>query len=156
MASVNRATVLGNLGRDPETRYMPDGTAVTNLSVATTHSWKDKATGDKKEETEWHRVVLYGRVAEIAGEYLTKGAAVYIEGRIRTREWEKDGQRRFTTEIVADQMQMLGKRESNADQASAAEPKSEPAKKEVAPPPGAKRKGTGQPAFDDMEDDIPF
>src|SRR6185369_5609994 len=112
MASVNKVIVVGNLGRDPETRYMPDGGAITNVSVATSFQWTDKASGEKKEETEWHRVVFRGRLAEIAGEYLKKGRSVYVEGRLRTRKWQdKDGQDRYTTEIVADQMQMLGNRE---------------------------------------------
>src|SRR6185369_9880282 len=112
MASVNKVIVVGNLGRDPETRYMPDGGAITNVSVATSFQWTDKASGEKKEETEWHRVVFRGKLAEIAGEYLKKGRSVYVEGRLRTRKWQdKDGQDRYTTEIVADQMQMLGSRE---------------------------------------------
>lgn len=100
MASVNKVILVGNLGADPETRYMPNGDAVTNVRLATTDSWKDKASGEKKEITEWHRVVFYRRLAEIAGEYLRKGSSVYVEGRIRTRKWQdKDGQDRYTTEI---------------------------------------------------------
>src|SRR3954465_7273101 len=111
MASVNKVIVVGNLGRDPETRYMPDGAAITNASVATSFQWNDKASGEKKEETEWHRVVFRGKLAEIAGEYLKKGSQVYVEGRLRTRKWQdKEGQDRYTTEIVADSMQMLGSR----------------------------------------------
>lgn len=151
MASVNRVTIIGNLGRDPETRYMPTGEAVTNLSVATTRAWKDKTSGEKREETEWHRIVLYGKIAEVAGEYLVKGAPVYIEGRIRTRQWEKDGEKRWTTEIVGEQMQMLGRR-SDAAPAGDPEPKAEP-KPDAKDKPAAK-KGGGH--FDDMEDDIPF
>lgn len=108
MASVNKAIIVGNLGRDPETRYSPDGQAITNISVATTSSWKDKS-GNKKEETEWHRVVFFGKLAEIAGQYLTKGSTVYIEGRLKTRKWtDKDGVEKYSTEIMADQMQMFG------------------------------------------------
>src|SRR6267378_2863946 len=109
MASVNKVILIGNLGRDPETRYSPDGAAITNVSVATTSQWKDKNTGEKREETEWHRVAFFGRLAEIAGQYLKKGSQVYIEGKLRTRKWQdKDGKDRYTTEIVADEMQMLG------------------------------------------------
>jgi single-strand DNA-binding protein len=112
MASVNKVILVGNLGKDPETRYAPSGDAITNITIATSDTWKDKATGEKKEATEWHRVVFFGRLAEIAGEYLKKGRSVYVEGRLRTRKWQdKDGQDRYTTEIVADQMQMLGSRE---------------------------------------------
>ncbi len=112
MASVNKVILVGNLGKDPEVRYLPDGGAVVNLSIATSSSWKDKNTGEKREETEWHRVVMYNRLAEIAGEYCKKGRSVYIEGKLKTRKWQdKDGQDKYTTEIVADQMQWLGGRE---------------------------------------------
>lgn len=109
MASVNKVIIVGNLGRDPEVRYSPDGAAICNVSLATTSQWKDKATGERREETEWHRVVFYNRLAEIAGEYLKKGRSIYIEGRLKTRKWkDKDtGADRFSTDIVADQMQML-------------------------------------------------
>ena len=108
---VNKAIIVGNLGGDPETRYMPSGGAVTNFTVATNESWKDKQTGEQKERTEWHRVAMFGRLAEIAAEYLRKGSQVYIEGKIRTRKWQgQDGQDRYTTEIIADEMQMLGGR----------------------------------------------
>src|SRR3954466_12658098 len=110
MASVNKVILIGNLGRDPETRYMPDGGAITNISIATTESWKDKA-GEKQEKTEWHRVAFFGKLAEIAGEYLKKGSQVYVEGRLQTRKWQdKDGADKYTTEIVANAMQMLGSR----------------------------------------------
>jgi len=112
MSGVNKAIVVGRLGRDPEVRYTPDGTAVANFSVATSEEWKDKATGEKREKTEWHRIVAFRRLGEICGEYLSKGRQVYIEGRIQTRDWEdKDGVKRYTTEIVASQMQMLGSRD---------------------------------------------
>jgi single-strand DNA-binding protein len=156
MASVNKVILVGNLGKDPEVRYAPSGDAFANATIATSRQWKDKATGEKREETEWHRVVFNGRTAEVAGEYLKKGSAVYIEGRLRTRKWQdKDGQERYTTEIYADQMQMLGKREGlggasmdengngGRPQSSAPRPASAPAKK----PAGN---------FDDMDDDIPF
>lgn len=109
MASVNKVIVIGNLGRDPEVRYTPSGSAVCNVSVATTRNWKDKSSGERQEETEWHRIVFYDRLAEIAGEYLKKGRSVYVEGRLKTRKWQdKDGKDQYTTEIIADQMQMLG------------------------------------------------
>lgn len=143
MASVNKAIIIGNLGKDPESRYLPSGEAVCNFSVATTESWKDKATGEKKELTEWHRINAFGKLAEICGEYLKKGTAVYIEGRIRTRKWQdKDGQDRYTTEIMADRMQMLGgKPQGDAPQK-----------------PQDKPKGSydGKGGFDDMDDDIPL
>ena len=111
MASVNKVILVGNLGRDPEVRYNPDGFTVANVSVATTSVWKDKNTGDRREDTEWHRVVFYGRQAEVVGQYLKKGSAVYIEGRLKTRKWtDKEGVERYTTEIIADNMQMLGGR----------------------------------------------
>src|SRR5947199_8384040 len=120
MASVNKVILVGNLGRDPETRYMPDGAAITNVSIATSLQWTDKTSGEKKEETEWHRVVFRARLAEIAGEYLKKGSQVYVEGRLRTRKWQdKEGKDRYTTEIVADTLQMLGSR------AGAGEPRAE-------------------------------
>ena len=151
MASVNKVILVGNLGRDPETRYMPDGAAITNVSVATSYQWTDKASGEKKEETEWHRVVFRGRLAEVAGEYLKKGSQVYVEGRLRTRKWQdKEGQDRYSTEIMATEMKMLGSR------AGSGEPREAPVEPKAAEPkPGAAAK---KPAgkFDDMEDDIPF
>ena len=115
MASVNKVILVGNLGRDPEVRYSPDGAAICNISLATTSQWKDRASGERREETEWHRVVFYNRLAEIAGEYLRKGRSVYVEGRLKTRKWQdkETGQDRYSTEIVADQMQMLGGREGD-------------------------------------------
>ena len=151
MASVNKVIVVGNLGRDPETRYMPDGAALTNVSVATSFQWTDKASGEKKEETEWHRVVFRGKLAEVAGEYLKKGSQVYVEGRLRTRKWQdKDGQDRYSTEIMATEMKMLGSR------SGAGEPREAPSEPRSAEPrPAAPAK---KPAgkFDDLEDDIPF
>jgi len=156
MASVNKVILVGNLGRDPETRYMPDGAAITNASVATSFQWNDKASGEKKEETEWHRVVFRGKLAEIAGEYLKKGSQVYVEGRLRTRKWQdKEGHDKYTTEIVADRMQMLGAR------SGAGEPRGEPRgdaapmeSKAAEPKSPAAKKPAGK--FDDLEDDIPF
>jgi single-strand DNA-binding protein len=109
MASVNRVIVVGNLGRDPETRYDPKGACMTNIAVATTDKWKDKASGEQKEATEWHRIAFFGKLAEIAGQYLKKGSQVYIEGKLRTRKWtDKAGVEKYSTEIIADTMQMLG------------------------------------------------
>lgn len=109
MASINKVIIVGNLGREPETRYMPSGDAICNIAIATTDKWKDKGTGEQKESTEWHRVAFFGKLAEIAGQYLAKGSSVYIEGKLRTRKWtDKDGVEKYTTEIIADTMQMLG------------------------------------------------
>jgi single-strand DNA-binding protein len=118
MASVNKVIIVGNLGKDPETRYMPSGDAMTNIAVATTDKWKDKASGEQKEQTEWHRVSFFGKLAEIAGQYLKKGSQVYIEGKLRTRKWtDKDGVEKYTTEVIADSMQMLGSRPGNSQSA---------------------------------------
>ena len=157
MASVNKVIVVGNLGADPETRFLPSGEAVTNIRVATTDKWKDKASGEMKEATEWHRISFFGRLAEIAGEYLKKGSQVYVEGSLRTRKWQdKDGQDRYSTEIRADVMQMLGRREGGGEpRADAGEMRSERAAPRAAE---AKAPAAKKPAgkFDDMEDDIPF
>jgi single-strand DNA-binding protein len=154
MASVNKVIIVGNLGRDPETRYLPSGEAVTNISVATTETWKDKTSGEKKEATEWHRISFFGKLAEIAGEYLKKGSQVYVEGQLRTRKYQdkETGKDRYSTEIRADRMQMLGSRAgSGAPREDDGAPRGEaPAKPAAA---GAK-KPAGK--FDDMEDDIPF
>ena len=107
---VNKVILVGNLGRDPETRYMPSGGAVTNVSIATSKSWRDRDSGEQKERTEWHRVVFFNRLAEVAGEYLKRGSKVYVEGELRTRDWERDGQKHYTTEVVASEMQMLDSR----------------------------------------------
>jgi len=157
MASVNKVILIGNLGRDPETRYMPDGGAITNISVATTETWKDKQ-GEKQEKTEWHRVAFFGKLAEIAGEYLKKGSQVYVEGRLQTRKWQdKEGVDKYTTEVVADRMQMLGSRSGmgGADRGGAERGAEREAGGEK--PAGAKSapaKAGGK--FDDFEDDIPF
>lgn len=153
MASVNKVIIVGNLGRDPETRYMPDGAALTNVSVATTFAWNDKASGEKKEETEWHRVNFRGRLAEIAGEYLKKGSQVYVEGRLRTRKWQdKEGKERYTTEIMAERMQMLGSRQGAGD--AAARERSEAKEPATAGEAKPAKKAAGK--FDDLDDDIPF
>lgn len=116
MASVNKVIIVGNLGRDPETRYMPNGDAVCNIAVATTETWKDKNSGEKKEQTEWHRVTMYRKLGEIAGQYLKKGSSVYLEGKLQTRKWtDKEGVERYTTEIIADSMQMLGSGPKSSD-----------------------------------------
>ncbi|MDC8444605.1 MAG: single-stranded DNA-binding protein [Nitrosomonas sp.] len=149
MASVNKVILIGNLGRDPETRYMSNGEAVTNIALATTEVWKDK-NGEKQEKTEWHRVTFYRKLAEIAGEYLKKGRSVYVEGRLETRKWtDKNGVDRYTTEIIATDMKMLGSRSGSDsfDASDRGEHESAPAQSS----PG--RNNTG---FDDMEDDIPF
>jgi len=140
---INKVIIVGNLGSDPETRYMPSGAAVTNFTVATNESWKDKQTGEQKERTEWHRVAMFNRLAEIAAEYLRKGSQVYIEGKLRTRKWQdRDGNDRWTTEIVADEMQMLGGRGGGGSA-----PMSSDRGSSGGPPDGPP---------DDFEDDIPF
>ena len=162
MASVNKVILVGNLGRDPEVRYAPSGDAFANVTLATTRTWKDKTSGEKKEETEWHRIIFNGRLAEIAGEYLKKGRPIYVEGRLRTRKWQdKDGVEKSTTEIVADQMQMLGSREgmgapAGDDDGSASSSRAPAAAGgggSAARPAAAKKPPGG---FDDMDDDIPF
>jgi len=160
MASVNKVIIVGNLGRDPETRYMPNGEAVTNITIATTENWKDKTSGEKKELTEWHRVVFYRKLAEIAGQYLKKGSQAYVEGRLQTRKWQdKDGAERYTTEIIADTMQMLGSRQNtgggNTPMDDVGNYSSAPQK--------SKTQNTNSPTFSrtvqnfsDIDDDIPF
>ncbi len=157
MASVNKVILVGNLGADPEVRYMTNGDAVANIRMATTESWKDKNTGERKEITEWHRVVFYRKLAEIVEKYLKKGSAVYIEGRIRTRKWQdKEGQERYTTEIEANEMQMLGSRQSVSSSGGEAEfggsMPSQPAPSNAA----ARSAPAKSSPFDDMDDDVPF
>lgn len=157
---VNKVILIGNVGGDPETRYMPNGNAVTNITLATTDSWKDKQTGQLQERTEWHRVVLFGKVAEIAGEYLRKGSQCYIEGRLQTREWEKDGVKRYTTEVVVDMngsMQLLGSRGGNSDEPRQPRPQREP-QQAARPAPSQPKPAAQQPApdYDSFDDDIPF
>ena len=162
MASVNKVIIVGNLGRDPETRYMANGEAVTNIAVATTESWKDKNSGEKKELTEWHRITFYRKLAEIAAQYLKKGSQVYIEGKLQTRKWtDKENVERYTTEIIADTMQMLGSRQGmggagavDDDYSNApAQRQSAPASSSASAPRQAARPA---PNFSDMDDDIPF
>lgn len=158
MASVNKVILVGNLGKDPETRYMPNGDAVVNITLATTDSWKDKGTGEKKEATEWHRVVFFRKLAEIAGQYLKKGSQVYIEGALKTRKWEKDGHTNYTTEIFADSMQMLGNRQGMSSGSGS----NDYPTREIGY--GATTTATGKPDpaaqassnFNDFDDDIPF
>ncbi|WP_079420478.1 single-stranded DNA-binding protein [Thiomonas intermedia] len=166
MASVNKVILVGNLGRDPETRFAPSGAAICNITIATSRNWKDKASGEKREETEWHRVVFYDKLAEIAGEYLKKGRPVYVEGRLKTRKWtDKDGIEKYTTEIIAEEMQLLGGREgggggggadddgySRSREAESGRAPSRPAPSR-APAPAASKPASD---FSDMDDDIPF
>ncbi|WP_157669667.1 single-stranded DNA-binding protein [Chitinibacter sp. GC72] len=169
MASLNKVLLIGNLGKDPESRFLPSGGAVCNFSIATTESWKDKNTGAKQEKTEWHNITMYGRLAEIAGEYLKKGSQVYIEGKLQTRKWQdkQTGADRYTTEIIADEMKMLGGRagggmggsqgaqggyggdDFNQEYSAPAAPRQAP---QAAPQPAARP----AKSFDDFEDDIPF
>lgn len=163
---LNKVTLIGRLGADPEVRYMPSGGAVTNIGLATTRRWKDRQSGERREETEWHRVAFFNRIAEIAGEYLRKGSLVYIEGRIRTRKWQdQNGQDRYTTEIIAEQMQMLDSKsggtssfndgQSNNSNYTAPQQQATPAPTPAAnnqqapdnPPPAS---------YEDFDDDIPF
>ena len=162
MASVNKVILVGNIGRDPEVRYSAEGAAICNISIATTSQWKDRTSGERREETEWHRVVFYNRLAEIAGEYLRKGRPVYVEGRLRTRKWAgDDGQDRYTTEIVAEQMQMLGggRGGEGASETPEPQPQGKPGGKRPAKQAEKKAKPETPPPSDnlaDMDDDIPF
>lgn len=158
---INKVILVGTLGRDPETKYMPSGGAVTNVSIATSEQWTDKASGEKQDRTEWHRVVFFSRLAEIAGQYLRKGQQVYVEGRLQTRKWQgQDGQDRYTTEIIADQMQMLGGRseagmgagEFNAPPPANTNSGGFGSTRPAAPPANTKP----APVFEDFDDDIPF
>ena len=154
MASVNKVILIGNLGKDPETRYLPSGEALTSFSIATSETWKDKTSGEKKEATEWHRISAFGKLAEICGEYLRKGSQVYIKGALRTRKWQdKEGQDRYTTEIRADQMRMLGSRGGEGGGGGGMrEPSAAPSGGSASKAPAKKSGGS----FDDMDDDIPF
>jgi len=173
MASVNKVIIVGNLGRDPETRYMPSGDAMTSITVATTDTWKDKATGEKKEQTEWHRISFFGKLAEIAGQYLKKGSQVYIEGSLRTRKYtDKDGVEKYATDIRADTMQMLGSRQGMGGGAGAGGGmgggmddggygSAPPARQNAGGGSGGGGGGSRPaprpaPNFSDMDDDIPF
>lgn len=154
---LNKAQIIGRVGRDPEIRYLPSGDAVASVSVATTESWKDKQTGEKKEKTEWHRVSAFGRLAEIIGEYAVKGTLIYIEGRLETREWEKEGQKHYSTEIKADQMRLLSRADGGNQERG--ERQQRPAQRPAArPAAGGQQRpaSTAGSGFDDMDDDIPF
>jgi single-strand DNA-binding protein len=160
MPSVNKVILMGNLGRDPEVRFMPNGDAVCNFSIATTDSWKDKA-GERQEKTEWHNIVMYRRLAEIAGEYLKKGRPVYLEGRLQTRKWQtKEGQDRYTTEIIADSMQMLGGRDSTSGSDGSSQSQGndnfdQTPQRNAPASPNTSNTNTAS-SFDEFEDDIPF
>ena len=169
MASLNKVQIIGNLGRDPETRYMPSGDAMTTIAVATTESWKDKNTGEKKEVTEWHRITFFGKLAEIAGQYLKKGSQVYVEGSLRTKKYtDKDGVEKYSTDIKADTMQMLGSRQGMGGGAAdddgygggapapRAQQQSAPAYSPPAPQQRPAPAARPAPNFSDMDDDIPF
>ncbi len=153
---VNKVILIGNLGRDPEVRYMPSGQAVANVTIATSETWRDKQTGDQQERTEWHNVVFFGRLAEIAGEYLRKGSQVYVEGSLRTRKWQdKEGRDRYTTEIIANEMQMLGGRGGQGGGEFAGR-SSEPAPRQQPAQPAAQPQQAPAGDFEDFDDDIPF
>jgi single-strand DNA-binding protein len=170
MASVNKVIILGNCGRDPEIRYLPSGAAICSVSIATSRQWKDKTSGERQEETEWHRVTFFDRMAEIAGEYLKKGKSVYVEGRLKTRKYtDKDGVEKYATDIVATEMQLLGGREGGGmgdgpdggdmgERAprQAPAPRSAPPARSAAPAPAPRAPAKSATSFDDMDDDIPF
>jgi len=159
---VNKVILVGNVGGDPETRYLPNGNAVTNISIATSDSWNDKQTGQRQERTEWHRVVFFGKLAEIAGEYLRKGSLVYVEGRLQTRKWQgQDGQDRYTTEVIVDiggQMQILGGRNDDGGNHPAAARQAPPRENRPAPAAPQRQAAESPPAtdYDSFDDDIPF
>ena len=167
MASVNKVIIVGNLGRDPEIRYMPSGDAIANIAVATSYKSKDKNTGEQKELTEWHRISFFGRLAEIVGQYLKKGSSVYVEGRLQTRKYtDKDGVEKYATDIVAENMQMLGGRQGMGDgggmddggyeNSAPGRPQQQQAPRQAPPAPAARPQPKPAPNFSDMDDDIPF
>lgn len=159
MASVNKVILVGHLGKDPETRYMPNGDAITNATLATSESWKDRQTGEKKEQTEWHRLVFYRKLAEIAGQYLRKGSLIYIDGSLKTRKWQdKDGQDRYTTEITVNEMTMLGGRGDAGGGQSSGEPQRQQQQRPQGNGGGQQQRQSAPQSrgFDDFEDDIPF
>ncbi|ALK94934.1 single-stranded DNA-binding protein [Massilia sp. WF1] len=172
MASVNKVIIVGNLGRDPEIRYMPSGDAIANIAVATSYKSKDRNTGEQKELTEWHRISFFGRLAEIVGQYLKKGSSVYVEGRLQTRKYtDKDGIERYATDIIAENMQMLGGRQGMGGDSGSYDgggsggydgggsydaPPSRPAPRQAPPAPAARPQPKPAPNFSDMDDDIPF
>ena len=160
MASVNKVILIGNLGADPETRYAPSGDAICNLRIATTEVWKDKSSGERREATEWHRVVFFGRTAEVAAQYLRKGSQIYVEGRLQTRKWQdKDGQDRYTTEIRGDEMKMLGGRQGMGGDAPMGRQDEPPARQQRSAPQqseSSNRAPAQSGGFGDFDDDIPF
>jgi single-strand DNA-binding protein len=166
MASVNKVIIVGNLGRDPEIRYMPSGDAIANIAVATSYKSKDRNTGEQKEQTEWHRISFFGRLAEIVGQYLKKGSSVYVEGRLQTRKYtDKDGVEKYATDIIAENMQMLGGRQGMGGDAgmddggsyeSSAPSRPQQAPRQAPPAPAARPAPKPAPNFSDMDDDIPF
>lgn len=160
MASVNKVIVLGNVGKDPETRTFPDGGQVTNVTLATTDKWKDKQTGEMREATEWHRIAFHGRLAEIAAEYIVKGSPIYVEGSLHTRKWtDQSGVEKYSTEIKASGLQLLGARPQRQDQGGQDRRDPAPTKRQSAPPQRTAPRPTAAPAgsgFDDMLDDVPF
>ncbi|MFL6708543.1 MAG: single-stranded DNA-binding protein [Massilia sp.] len=165
MASVNKVIIVGNLGRDPEIRYMPSGDAIANIAVATSYKSKDRNTGEQKEQTEWHRISFFGRLAEIVGQYLKKGSSVYVEGRLQTRKYtDKDGVEKYATDIIAENMQMLGGRQGMGDGGgmddggydSAPPSRPQPQQRQAPPAPAARPQPKPAPNFSDMDDDIPF
>ena len=158
MASVNKVILVGNLGKDPEVRYMTSGEAVTNITLATTDTWKDKNSGEKKEATEWHRVVFFRKLAEIAGQYLKKGSQVYIEGSLKTRKYEKEGVTHYTTEIVADEMKMLGSRQGSGDSGGDYQQRPQQSSGVSSRPPSSMQSApqSSRGGLGDFEDDIPF
>ena len=156
---INKVILIGNLGQDPETRYLPSGGAVTNVSLATTESWRDRENGEQRDRTEWHRIVFFRRLAEIAGEYLKKGSKVYIEGQLRTRQWEREGQKHYTTEIVANEMQMLDSRGEGAGSNYSSQGAGQSSYSGGNASGGASasdNSGFSEPPPDDFDDDIPF
>jgi len=164
MASVNKVIIVGNLGRDPEIRYMPSGDAIANIAVATSYKSKDKNTGEQKELTEWHRISFFGRLAEVVGQYLKKGSSVYVEGRLQTRKYtDKDGVEKYATDIIAENMQMLGGRAGMGGDAGGMDdgggydaPPQRQAPRQAPPAPAARPAPKPAPNFSDMDDDIPF
>jgi len=150
---VNKVILVGNVGADPETRYMPNGNAVTNITLATSETWKDKNTGEQQERTEWHRVTFYQRLAEIVAEYVRKGSKLYVEGRLQTRSWEQDGVKRYATDVIANEMQMLDSRSGGGNGGGGYQPAQQPAQPQSSPQNASQSAPAGMDSFDD---DIPF
>lgn len=156
MSSLNQVNLIGRVGQDPEVKYLPNGDAVANVSVATSEKWKDKATGQPKEETEWHRLTFYGKLAEIVGEYVKKGSQIYIQGKLKTREWEKDGIKRYTTEIKVHEMKMLGGKPEGGNAGTGRDSNNQaPQQRQQSSAPRPQQQSTQQ-ATDSFDEDIPF